>query len=127
MPPKSKDSLELLKKIIKASSETKAYDTIAIDVRKKSSICDYLLFLSGESSKQVQGIANNIAKELSDKGFKNFSMEGFSLGEWILIDFHDVIVHVFVEEVRRHYDLESIWKSTPKLNIDEKKGEIIKW
>ena len=53
-------------------------------------------------------------------------MEGFSLGEWILMDFRDVIVHVFVEEVRRHYDLESIWKRAPKLNIDEKKGEIVK-
>lgn len=126
MPPKSKDSLELLEKILKASCETKAFDIVAFDVRAKSSICDYLLFLSGESTKQVQGIANNIAKELLDAGFKNFSMEGFSLGEWILMDFHDVIVHVFVEEVRRHYDLESIWKRTPKLNIDEKKGEIIK-
>ena len=88
-------SFLLLEKIIKIISETKALDVTIIDVRRKSSLTDFLVFASAHFNKQVQGISNNITDQLRKEGIKEFSLEGFTTGNWILIDYNDVIIHIF--------------------------------
>ncbi len=120
------NSLPLLEKIIKIISETKALDVNIIDVRKKSSLTDFLIFASAHFNRQVQGIANNIVEALRKEGIKEYSLEGFSLGNWILIDYNDVIVHIFLEDVRGYYNIESLWETSPKIKFDSKTGELQK-
>ncbi len=117
-------SFLLLEKIIKIISETKALDVTIIDVRRKSSLTDFLVFASAHFNKQVQGISNNITDQLRKEGIKEFSLEGFTTGNWILIDYNDVIIHIFLEDVRGYYDIESLWATSPKINFDSKTGEI---
>ena len=107
----------LLRKIIKAATEVKAKDIVALDVQEAFGLADNFLILSGRSDRHVQGIANKMIEDLSAAGIKPLAMEGYEKGHWILIDFDDVIVHLFYEPVREYYDLESLWVNAKKVDI----------
>lgn len=119
------NSLDLAKEIVKVAFETKAIDLKVIDVKDVSSLADYIIIASARSQKQVQGIAHNITQKLSKTGHKKFQLEGFFVGEWVLIDYLDVIVHIFLDDARTHYDFDSLWKNYKQIKIDEKTGDII--
>ena len=80
--------------------DRKACDLVVLDVREITSIADYFIVCSGRSDRQVQSIAQGIEENAAGKGFKPFAVEGTQRGHWALIDFSDVIVHIFYEPVR---------------------------
>ena len=104
--------------------EKKALDVKALEIGRLSSIADYLVLASGSSDKQTQAIADSIKKGLKKYG-KVLDVEGLREGNWIVIDYGDVIVHIFRDEVRRYYDLDELWNAAPSLEIpdeDERDG-----
>ncbi|SPF50919.1 conserved hypothetical protein [Syntrophobacter sp. SbD1] len=97
----------------------KALDLVLLDVSRFSSFADYFIICSGKSSRQVQGIADNLEEELRARGLKPIGTEGKREGHWILMDYGDVIIHVFYEPVRYFYDLESLWSEAPKVDWEQ--------
>jgi ribosome-associated protein len=99
--------------------EKKALDVRVLEIKRLSSIADYLVLSSGRSDKQAQAIADAVKEGLKKFG-KALDVEGLREGNWIVIDYGDVIFHVFKEEVRRYYNLEELWNAAPTLEIPEK-------
>lgn len=99
--------------------EHKAQDLVVLDVSKLSSFADYFVLCSGRSSRQVQGIAENLAAALRKQGIRPDGIEGAREGHWVLMDYGDVIVHIFYEPVRLFYDLESLWSEAERLHLDQ--------
>lgn len=98
--------------------DKKALDVKILEIKNISSIADYLVLASGRSDRQVQAIADSVKMEL--KPFdKPIDMEGFEEGRWVVIDYGDIIVHVFQEEIRRIYNLDELWGRAPQLEIPE--------
>lgn len=97
--------------------ERKATDLVLFEVEKLTSITDYFLIASGKSSRQVQAIARHLQMRMKEAGFTPFGVEGEGEGHWILLDYGDVVVHVFYEPVREFYDLEGLWFEAPRVDI----------
>ncbi|MCC6721369.1 MAG: ribosome silencing factor [Bacteroidia bacterium] len=97
--------------VIKGMQEKKAKSIVKIDLRKlKISITDYFVICHAESSKQIDAIADSVEEEVrKTTGIKPYSREGFMNAEWIIIDYSDVIVHIFNREKRYYYNLEDLW------------------
>jgi ribosome-associated protein len=96
--------------------EKKALDVKVLEIKRLSSIADYLVLASGRSDKQVQAIADSIKQGL--KPFdRPLNMEGLQEGRWVVIDYGDVIVHVFQEEVRNYYRLDELWGNAQVVEI----------
>ena len=98
--------------------DKKALDVKILEIGRLSSIADYLVLASGRSDKQTQAIADSIRQGLKKFG-KALDIEGVKEGKWIVIDYGDVIVHIFQEEVRRYYNLDDLWSAAPSLSIPE--------
>lgn len=109
------DSLNAVKRVVNACEEVKGRDIAVLDVRLVSDIADYFVVVSGRSDRQVQGLTNRVVDELYRIGLKPLSVEGYEDGQWVLIDCGDVVVHVFYEPVRSHYDIESLWMRAKRL------------
>ncbi|MBW2060545.1 MAG: ribosome silencing factor [Deltaproteobacteria bacterium] len=108
--------------IIAAARETKAFDPVLLKVDQISSIADYFFICSGRSSRQVQAIAGHILEEVKKKGgHVPLGAEGKSEGRWVLIDFGEVIVHVFYHSVREFYDLEGLWVEAESIELNQEK------
>ncbi|RDV84303.1 ribosome silencing factor [Ammonifex thiophilus] len=104
---------EIVDLIIEAAQEKKGYDILALEVGKLLPLCDYFVILSGNNPIQVKAIAEHIEKKLAEQGVNLLHREGFQEGRWILLDFGDVVVHVFLEEEREFYGLERLWRDAP--------------
>jgi ribosome-associated protein len=117
-------STELTISIVEASLEAKGKDISVLDVSDVFGLTDHFIIVTGRSDRQVQGICNKILESMEKRGIKPMSVEGFDQGHWVLIDFEDVIVHVFYEPVRAHYDLENLWLKAKKLDLVQKRGSI---
>jgi ribosome-associated protein len=96
--------------------DKKAYDIRALDISRVSSIADFLVIISGSSDRQNQAIADNIRVGLKKYGKIN-DIEGASEGKWIVMDYGDVLVHIFQNDLRRHYDLDGLWSMAPQLEL----------
>jgi ribosome-associated protein len=107
--------------ISRIATDRKAMDVVVLDMRDASSITDYFLICSGGSERQVRAIADAIDEQLGPSGIASLGVEGYREGHWILMDYGDVIVHVFSEETRDYYDLERLWANAPKIGLG---GEI---
>lgn len=105
-----------------AAADKKALDLVLLDMREVSSITDYFLICSAGSNRQVQAIADAIDEQLGKRGVASLSVEGYREGRWILMDYGDVIVHVFSEEKREFYDLERLWANAPKIDVMGEEG-----
>ena len=103
----------------------KALDLVLLDVSRFSSFADYFIICSGKSGRQVQGIADNIESELKTRGIKPIGTEGKREGHWVLMDYGDVIIHVFYEPVRFFYDLESLWSEASRIEWEQRPDETI--
>ncbi|MBA4366130.1 MAG: ribosome silencing factor [Desulfobacterium sp.] len=89
-----------------------------LDVRKLTSIADVFLICSGNSNRQVTSVAEHIKKELKKKGIKPLHMEGVKEGQWALLDYGHVIIHIFYEPVRIFYNLDGLWEDARKINAN---------
>ena len=103
----------------KAIDDKKGQDIKVIDIHNVSVIADYFVIASGTNSNQVQAIVDNVEEQLGRAGFEAKQIEGNCNSSWILMDYGDVIVHVFDEENRLFYDLERIWRDGKVLEMDE--------
>ena len=102
----------------KAIDDKKGQDIKIIDIHNVSVIADYFVIASGTNSNQVQAIVDNVEEQLGRAGFEAKQIEGNRNSSWILMDYGDVIVHVFDEENRLFYDLEKIWRDGKVLEMD---------
>ena len=103
---KSKD---LAYKIADLALDKKAKQIIVIELNEISSIADYFVLMSGESSTQIKAIADHVTKELKKKKVKIYHREGYNSLNWVLLDYVDVVVHIFRPETREFYGLERLW------------------
>ena len=107
---------ELKKLIEKTLDQNKAKDIIAINLKGKSSIADYMIIASGSSSRHIQSLSEIIVKELDKSGLGKYNIEGKTSTDWKLIDAIDIIVHIFHPEKRKFYDLEKMWCDPTEIN-----------
>jgi ribosome-associated protein len=105
--------------------DRKACDLVVLDVREITSIADYFIVCSGRSDRQVQSIAQGIEENAAEEGVKPFAVEGTQRGHWALIDFSDVIVHVFYEPVREFYDLDGLWSHASRTELPEPFAKLV--
>ncbi|MDX9715541.1 MAG: ribosome silencing factor [Dissulfurispiraceae bacterium] len=113
------------KKAAAAASDKKAKDITILKLRDVSVICDYFVICSGGSTTQVNAISEHVEKVLREKGCSPIGFEGKSNAHWVLIDYGDVIVHVFEEDTRQYYELERLWLDAPRIDFkDEGKNTM---
>ena len=103
----------------RAALDRKAYDLVVLDVGALTSIADYFVICSGRSDTQVQAIAEGVRDHLAALGVEPLAVEGLEHGQWVLIDYGDVVVHVFHVPVRGFYDLERLWARAPRVELPE--------
>ena len=102
---------------VSAAVERRAANPVVLDVRKLSGVTDYYVIVSGSSDRRVQGIAEGVLEALGKRGKRPLGVEGVAEGRWALLDFGDIVVHVFYEELRAYYDLESLWFDAPRVPL----------
>ena len=111
------DSLEIARRISRAALDGKAEDLLVLDVRNLTVFADYFVVMSGRSTRHVQGLAAAVDKTMSRKRLKSANTEGLAEGHWVLLDFDDVIVHIFYSETRAFYDIEGLWHDAPRITL----------
>ncbi len=115
----------LAKKIAQASLSKKAYDVVIMDLRKLTTMTDYFVVCSVDSDTQARAVADAVKHELQQHGEEPFRKEGYSEGRWILLDYVDVVTHIFHKDVRSFYNLEKLWGDA-KFEAIEDKSQITK-
>jgi len=99
--------------------EKKGENVVILDLESRSSVADFFVVCSGFSDRQVAAIAETVADDLSKQGVKPLSKEGMHDGRWALIDFGPVIVHIFRDQMRDFYSLESLWGDAPRIRVQD--------
>jgi len=108
--------------VINALEDVKAQDIVSIDVMELTGVMDTMVVASGNSSRQVKSLANNVIVDGKKAGFSLLGVEGDDIGEWVLVDFGAVIVHIMLPATRLFYDLEKLWSLRPDdrpINADQ--------
>ncbi|SDG93113.1 ribosome-associated protein [Selenomonas sp. WCT3] len=100
---------EMTKVICEAASDKKARDIVVMDMQGLTSSTDYFVICSANTATQVRAIADNVEEEMDKAGISFDHKEGYREGEWVLMDYGDVVVHVFMQEAREYYALEHLW------------------
>jgi len=102
-----------------AALDKKAYDLLILEVSALTSVADYFVLCTGRSDIQVQAICRAIEEALAKTNIRLLAIEGYTHGQWVLIDCGDVVVHVFYENVREFYNLEGLWVQAPRRQLPE--------
>lgn len=110
-------SKEMTRLAIQALEDKKGNDIRVIDIQDVSIIADYFIIASGNNRNQVQTMADNAEEVLGRAGFEPRQLEGYGTASWILMDYNDIIIHIFSEEDRLFYDLERIWRDGKSVDI----------
>lgn len=116
MENKSKDMAKLA---IQALEDKKAEDIRIIDISEVSVLADYFIIADGNNRNQVQAMIDNVEEILGKEGYQPKQIEGYQAANWVLMDYTDVIIHVFDKENRLFYDLERIWRDGKTVSLDE--------
>ncbi|MBN2794912.1 MAG: ribosome silencing factor [Clostridia bacterium] len=111
------DTKALSMEVFKALDDKKGHNITVMDVQHITSIADYFILATGTSTKHATSLADSVEEELSKMGFEPAHKEGHHSGDWILLDYLDVIVHVFTQETREFYNLEKMWKEAEILEV----------
>ena len=114
-----KSSKELARLCVRTALDKKAEDPVILDVRKLCSFTDYFVIMSGRSTRHVQGLAEAIDAELRSKKLTSTNAEGLNEGTWVLLDYNDVIIHIFYTETRKFYDIEGLWHDAPRISLED--------
>lgn len=112
-------SIEMTKIALKALADKKGEDIKVIDISEVSVLADYFIIASGTNRSQIQALTDNVEEQLGRTGYQVKQIEGYDTANWILMDFGDIIVHIFDKENRLFYDLERIWRDGKKVEINE--------
>jgi ribosome-associated protein len=110
---------DLLKISLKAADDKKALDIVILDISHIASFTSYFLLCSGESFRQIQAIADEVEAKMKVSGFKAAHIEGYQNAEWILMDYIDLVIHIFSRNARAYYDLERLWRDGKKLDTQK--------
>lgn len=102
-----------------AALDKKAHDLLILEVSALTSVADYFVICTGRSDIQVQAICRALEEALAKASIRPLAIEGFTHGQWVLIDCGDVVVHVFYEQVREFYNLEGLWMQAPRCQLPE--------
>lgn len=105
----------LARRLAQLVLDKKGEDLVILDVRDRASYADFILIASARSARHVQGLADYIEEELFKEGIEPLGVEGKSEGQWVLMDYGDVVLHLFFEPVREVYDLEGLWIDAPRV------------
>lgn len=116
---KEHDSRKRALLCINAALEKKAKDLVILNVREISAFADYFIICSGTSDRQVRAIADAIQEKLKLTEILPLGVEGETAGHWVLMDYDDVIIHIFIETVRTFYDLERLWSEAPRMLVSD--------
>jgi ribosome-associated protein len=109
------NSLEAAQLCAGAADDKKAFDILVLDLGKLTSICDYFVICSGSNATQVGAIVEGIGRNLATAGVHPLHVEGATGANWVLMDYGDVVVHVFDEQTRTYYSLEKLWGEAPRI------------
>jgi len=109
------DLVPRLRAAVRALEEKKAYHLLALDVSERTSIADVFLICSVGSARQAQAVADEVDRALVASGTRPLAVEGYAQGGWVLMDFGDFVLHVFLEERREYYALERLWGDAPEV------------
>ena len=101
----------------RAALDHKAIDLAILEVKNLSSFTDYFVISSGNSDRQVQAIASHIEEKLGTQGLHPLGVEGKREGRWVLLDYGDVVIHIFYHPMREFYDLERLWSDAPRVEL----------
>jgi ribosome-associated protein len=112
------DSRERAFLIGQLAGEKKAGNVTVVDLTGLTDIADFFVIADGTSERQVRTVAETIELEMKNRGFRQISVEGMDEGRWVIIDYGDVIAHVFLEPLRELYDLESLWIEAKRYGIE---------
>lgn len=113
------NSKDLVKIAYNALDDKKGHDIRIIDINEVSSMGDYFIIADGSNKNQVQALCDNVEEFMQKAGVKLKNREGYANGGWILLDYYDIIVHIFVEDERSFYDLEHIWRDGRLISIGD--------
>lgn len=100
---------------VRAADSKQAKDIVVLDVRAATSFADYFVICTGGSSRQIQAIADEIMEQFRNRGERPSSLEGYGNAEWVLVDYGDLLIHVFSTKARVYYDLERLWRDAAPL------------
>ena len=110
---------DALKIALKAIDDKKASDLVVLDISGIASFANYFLLCSGDSSRQIQAIADDVEEKLRAHGLRPSHIEGYRNAEWVLMDYIDLVVHIFSRKARAYYDLERLWRDGKRLDAQK--------
>ena len=113
------DSLTTAQNIVKILDDKKAINIKVLDIRELTTMADFFVVCSGNSTTQIKAIADEINEEMSKQDIKPIGREGFATASWVLIDYGDVIVHIFNHESRDFYSIEHLWADAKEVDISD--------
>lgn len=118
------DTEQLARDLVRVMWDLKALNPVAIDLRGLVSYTDFIIVCTGQSERHVRALGQNIEQEMKDAGWKSLSVEGLDSGKWAVLDFGDVVVHIFEGLERDAYDLEGMWVDADRLEFDDPPEEL---
>jgi len=111
-----KDALNLA---LAAAEDKKASEIVVLDISKVASFASYFLLCTGDSSRQIQAITDEVERKLKENGIRPNHIEGYRHAEWVLMDYVDFVVHVFSKRARAYYDLERLWRDGRRMDVEK--------
>jgi ribosome-associated protein len=117
-PPADKRSRETALTIAQLALDKKAVEVVVLDVHGLSSYADFFVVMTAESDPQLNAIADHIEQKMKERGERPLGIEGTHAGRWVLLDFGDVVAHVFFPDTRCFYDIEGLWADAPRVRIE---------
>ena len=122
-PAPSSETVGAVRQVVAAALDKKAEDLKVLQVGEVTHFTDYFLVCSGQNPRQVQAIADGVERRLRDEKLRPAHVEGYQAGQWVLMDYGDFVLHVFLHERRRFYGLERLWGDAPDLTADFVAGD----
>ena len=124
--PTTSDGLQLALAAARVAALNRGQDVTVLDLREVTPICDFFVIATGTSRRQLHAMSEEIDEKLeTDLGDKRFGREGYDESRWILLDYGNVVIHLFDEETRKFYDLEGLWGDAKKVDLTETLAGII--
>ncbi|NQS98024.1 MAG: ribosome silencing factor [candidate division Zixibacteria bacterium] len=114
------DSKQLTEKIVRLALEKRALDVVTLNVRQMTTVCDYFIIASGAVDVHLMAVADYILEGTASEGVRPLHIEGYDNLRWVLIDFTDVVVHLFLPEVRKFYSIERLWGEAEAKHYESK-------
>jgi ribosome-associated protein len=118
------NSLDAAQRCAGAADSKKAFEILVLDLRKLTTICDYFVICSGSNATQVGAIAEGVSQDLAKAGIHPSHVEGAAGSTWVLMDYGDVVVHIFEEQTRAYYSLEKLWGEAPQIALAAASGTL---